>query len=107
MKYTLAAVLAAVLALSACATRNGESAAYSQSYQCESGATIVVDYPDTESATLHYRASTHALSIAISASGARYVGTQFEWWTKGAAGTLFQHDADGSTGERLEACTAD
>lgn len=47
------------------------------------------------------------MTIAISASGARYVGGGLEWWTKGSgpgsAGTLFRHVNDG-TGEIVEQC---
>lgn len=79
-----------------------------QIYVCESGAVINAAYPDTDSATLHYRGHTLQLKIAISASGARYVDERLEWWTKGsgpgAQGTLLRHNADGTSGDVLERC---
>lgn len=48
------------------------------------------------------------MRIAVSGSGARYVSDGLEWWTKGsgagAAGTLFRHLADGTSGEIIESC---
>ena len=55
-------------------------------YQCESGETILATYRSTDSARVQ---------IAVSGSGARYVGGGLEWWTKGSGaeseGTLFRH----------------
>lgn len=77
-------------------------------YRCESGATIQVHYPSNSTATVTYAEQTLAMTIAVSASGARYVGEQLEWWTKGAGvgskGTLFRHEPDGTTGEAVERC---
>jgi len=79
-----------------------------QIFVCQSGAVINAAYPDTDSATLHYRGHTLQLKIAVSASGARYVDEQLEWWTKGsgpgAQGTLLRHNADGTSGDVLERC---
>lgn len=78
-------------------------------YRCESGATIAATYSSTETATVHYKGSSHSMQIAVSGSGARYVGDGLEWWTKGSGpestGTLFQHAPDGSTGDVIENCT--
>ncbi|MGV8923351.1 MAG: MliC family protein, partial [Thermomonas sp.] len=45
-----------------------------------------------------------------SGSGARYVGSDLEWWTKGSGsgseGTLLRHQADGTSGEIVESCKA-
>lgn len=77
-------------------------------YRCASGARITASYPSTESATVQYKDNSYAMQIAISASGARYVGGGLEWWTKGSGpgseGTLFRHMADGSSGDILESC---
>lgn len=79
-------------------------------YRCESGKTVVATYPTTDSATIQYQGVRHTLQIAVSGSGSRYVGDGFEWRTKGSGtrseGTLFQHQADGTTGESVEFCTA-
>lgn len=78
-------------------------------YQCESGQTIVATYPSTDSASVQYQGKSYQMKITISASGARYVGSGLEWWTKGsgkgAQGSLFKQK-NGSTGEMLESCTA-
>lgn len=77
-------------------------------YQCDSGETIAATYPSTGSTTIQYMGSRYTLHIAISASGARYVGDELEWWTKGSGlgseGTLFHHMADGTSGEIIELC---
>lgn len=78
-------------------------------YRCESGETIAATYPSTDSATVQYKGSNYDMHIAVSASGARYVGGELEWWTKGSGpgseGTLFRHMADGTSGEIIERCT--
>lgn len=75
------------------------------SYRCESGATIVATYPSTDSATVQYQGNTYTMQIAVSASGSRYVGGGLEWWTKGAEGTVFRHNADGTSGDSVEVCS--
>lgn len=103
---------AAVLLLGACGTAPAPAVpAGAQAYACESGARIVASYPDTDTATVTYQGRTHRLKIAVSASGARYVDERIEWWTKGsgkgASGTLLRHNADGTSGDVLELCTAE
>ncbi len=67
-------------------------------------------YTSTRSATVQYRGKTYDMHIAVSGSGARYVGDDLEWWTKGngigSEGMLLQHNVDGSTGDIIELCTA-
>lgn len=69
---------------------------------------INVSYPSTEAATVRYKGQNLEMKIAVSGSGSRYTGGGLEWWTKGsgtgAAGTLFRHLADGTTGDSVEAC---
>ncbi|MBM68911.1 MAG: hypothetical protein CME43_05490 [Haliea sp.] len=78
-------------------------------YRCASGATITAIYPTTESAEVLYQGRTYLMRSAVSASGARYVGDDREWWTRGsgpgAEGTLFRHLPDKTSGEPLEVCT--
>ncbi|MBZ0070600.1 MAG: MliC family protein [Gammaproteobacteria bacterium] len=78
-------------------------------YRCESGETIAATYPSSDSATLQYKGGSYEMQIAVSGSGARYVGGELEWWTKGfgpgSEGTLFHHMADGTSGEIIEHCT--
>lgn len=73
-------------------------------YICDSGAKITATYPDTDSAHVSYLGHEHIMHIAIAASGARYVGDQLVWWTKGPEGTLFQRHADGDN-SILEQCS--
>lgn len=111
----------AILLVAACANAPSEQAddrasaatppAFSgQSYHCESGEVIVASFPSTDSAKVQYKGNSYTLRIAVSGSGARYVGDGLEWWTKGtgagAEGALFRHMADGTSGEIIEQCTA-
>ena len=57
------------------------------SYVCKDGRTVQASYPDTSTAVLGLEGQIHRLHIAVSADGARYVGTHWQWWTKG------MHDA--------------
>ncbi|KPF83452.1 hypothetical protein IP78_02080 [Brevundimonas sp. AAP58] len=50
-------------------------------YACESGKTVQAQYIDTETAQVVYDGQTYAMRIAVSGSGARYVGSGLEWWT--------------------------
>lgn len=54
-------------------------------YRCEDGRTLRAAYPDSETAILEVGGQTHRLNVARSASGARYVGDGWQWWTKGMA----------------------
>lgn len=98
----------AAAALPTAAAPQSSSALAVYSYRCDSGATIDVYYPSTQTAVIRYQERTHTMNIAISGSGARYTGDGMEWWSKGsgpgAAGTLFRHLRDGSTGDSIETC---
>lgn len=109
------AVWAALFFITACTAphpdgRAVDSTSEKETYLCESGVVVVASYPDTDSAVITYRGKVYPLRIAISASGARYVHEQVEWWTKGSGkgstGSLFRHNSDGSSGDLLELCTA-
>lgn len=111
--YTLMA-LAPALFLMACAgssqTGSQEAATASMhNYQCESGVTIAATYPTSNTAMVRYQGNSYDMDIAVSASGARYVGDKLEWWTKGSGagseGLLLQHMADGTSGDTIESCT--
>ena len=79
-------------------------------YRCDSGETIAATYASTDAATVSYKGSDHKMEIAVSGSGARYVGSDLEWWTKGSGsgseGTLLRHKTDGTSGEIVESCKA-
>ena len=111
--------LACILLASGCANfHNADHAqvgaslpvAGAHDYQCESGETITAAYSSTDTATVRYKARTYTMQIAISGSGARYVGEGFEWWTKssgpGSEGMLLRHNTDDTTGEIVERCNA-
>jgi len=114
MRY-LAIVL--ILFLSACgqsstdhaaSTKQSSDSGLSFTYQCESGKTIKVLYPTDSTAVVEYDNRRLQMKVAVSGSGARYVGEGLEWWSKGsgedASGTLFRHLKDGTTGEAVEQC---
>ncbi|WP_298159563.1 DUF4232 domain-containing protein [Brevundimonas sp.] len=49
-------------------------------YACESGQTVMLQYPDTATASVAYKGQTYALRLVPSGSGARYSGSGLEWW---------------------------
>ncbi len=120
MKLVIAPMVASILFITACATsqpQDAQTAAPSPAtpvtyhYVCDSGETIEAAYPTTDSARVDYQNTTYNMQVAVSGSGARYVGGGLEWRTKGSGsgsqGTLFQHNADDTSGKRLESCTAE
>ena len=120
MKIIGSLAISSILLLSACASSPQEqegakasaatpSTSSAHKYRCESGEAIAAAYPSADSATVKYKGSSYSMQIAVSGSGARYVGGELEWWTKGSGtgseGTLFRHNADGTTGDSVEVCT--
>lgn len=75
-----------------------------RTYECNDGRAIRASYPDTDHAVVAYQDQQRRMHIAVSADGARYVGNDYEWWTRGADATLFTHADDGSTGDKVTAC---
>lgn len=57
-------------------------------YVCGDGRTLSALYTGRETAQLKVGGSSHLLTVAPSASGARYTGDALQWWTKGDEGTL-------------------
>lgn len=55
---------------------------------CDNEQTIAVAYPDTDHAILYHEGEFILLKNVISASGSRYTGEGWQWWTKGDEGTL-------------------
>lgn len=109
--------IALIVFLSACgqsstdgpaSAEQSSDASLSFKYQCESGKTIKVSYPTDSTAVMEYDNRRLQMEIAVSGSGARYVGERLEWWTKGsgegASGTLFRHLEDGTSGGAIEQC---
>ncbi|SOD41033.1 MliC family protein [Nitrosovibrio sp. Nv4] len=77
-------------------------------YHCKSGRTVDASYHSHTTANVLYEGRMQEMKVAVSGSGARYVGGGLEWWTKGrgqgSEGTLFRHADDGTTGEIIEMC---
>ena len=112
MKTLIPLTFASILLVSGCVSAPQESVAAqssaAHSYLCQSGETIAAAYPSTDATVIRYKGNTYNMQIAVSASGARYVGGELEWWTKGSGagseGTLFRHLADGTSGQVIESC---
>ena len=82
-------------------------------YRCESGREVQVSPPPFDDApiSVRYEGATRTMHVVRSASGARYAGGGYEWWTKGtgpgATGMLGRYP-DGDTSavaEPLESCS--
>lgn len=120
MKILAPIAFASIVLVSACASSPQDkvnaqmplmasSTSSVHNYRCVSGEVITIAYPSTDSATVKYKGNNYLMKIAVSASGARYIGGELEWWTKGfgsgSEGTLFRHLADGTSGDSIEHCT--
>lgn len=58
-------------------------------YACPDGSTVEARYPTPDRAEIIHDGQEINMVIAVSASGARYVGEGWQWWTKGMTeGTL-------------------
>lgn len=99
-------VLVLVMILTGC-SQLSEPESTRTAYECDSGRTIHVPYTSDELAIVEYRGRTIRLTSAVSASGARYIGEDLEWWTKGSSpgseGILSSKGAGGA-GEIMESC---
>lgn len=105
-------LIAGMAGLAGCAQlKTGSAEQAWQRYQCDSGMVAEVRYPDADSAEVKYDGRRYRMQTAVSASGARYVGKNLEWWSKGSGpgsmGLLLQHNADGSSGDVQDVCTAE
>ncbi|HLQ86626.1 MAG TPA: MliC family protein [Salinisphaeraceae bacterium] len=106
-------IVLSALFLAGCAGQtatNNNTAAFSATYECNNGEQIQVHYLPPDEATITLDERSIDMHIAVSGSGARYVGDGLEWWTKGSgpgsSATLFAHDpATGASGERITRCT--
>ncbi|HEY4585763.1 MAG TPA: DUF4232 domain-containing protein, partial [Brevundimonas sp.] len=79
-------------------------------YACESGKTVVVAYPDAQTARVSYEGKDYVLTSVVSASGARYAGQGLEWWTASRgeteSGTLSRMgQGDQAGGVIIERCS--
>ncbi|HLS19284.1 MAG TPA: MliC family protein [Paracoccaceae bacterium] len=92
--------LIAALALGACeqgaldgnmftAADRSEATAEVIRYECADGSVVKARYPAADRAEISHDGQVIEMRIAISGSGARYIGDGWEWWTKGMSeGTL-------------------
>lgn len=72
------------LTLAACTTHPVDRANGNWiSYTCSDGQVVKASYPDSDTALLDIKGELQRLHIAISGSGARYIGGGWQWWTKG------------------------
>lgn len=91
------AVIAAPFALAACGDPAVPSspdpapppvvapAAQPVAFTCADGSALEVSYPDRDTAVIVRDGQSVTLTSAISASGARYTGSGWQWWSRGAA----------------------
>lgn len=56
-------------------------------YRCADGRSVQATYANGDHARLLIDGRPYRLTVAVSASGARYLGEGWQWWTKG------MHDA--------------
>lgn len=87
--------LAVPLAMAACSPKSAPAPAAVGgpstpwiTYVCDDGRTFQALYPDANTARLRLGGQEHTLAIAVSGSGARYVGEGLQWWNKGDQGFL-------------------
>ena len=77
-------------------------------YACESGETVQVRYDGVEVAEVAYKGRTYTMRASASASGARFVGSDLEWWTRTREGreeaVLSRVGASEIGGSVLERC---
>lgn len=99
LHFSAAACVAALLGLAACnkpaeqakapeapaaaTPAPAPAASTPTTYACDDGASVKASYPDADTAVVELDGKAHTLKIAVSASGARYVGDGLQWWTKG------------------------
>lgn len=63
--------------------RRASGATAKTTYQCPDGSLIEAWYPTTDTARIVYQGRSIEMASAVSASGARYIGGGWQWWTKG------------------------
>lgn len=66
-------------------------------YRCADGSSVEARYPTSDTAKITHSGRSTDMSIAVSASGARYVGGGLEWWTKGMTQGTLSRLAPGET----------
>lgn len=77
--------------------RRAASSLAKTTYRCSDGSVVEAWYPTTNTAKIRYQGRSLELTSAISASGARYIGSGWQWWTKGLTEGLLAPLADGES----------
>lgn len=98
MKSQIAFAILITTALSACgediSNRKIELSETLSRYQCDNNSVIKVDYNDSNEAIVHFNEQVVKLKVARSASGTKYQGDGFVWWTKNNEGMLLRQEQD-------------
>ncbi|CAO1652955.1 MliC family protein [Parasphingorhabdus sp. NYA22] len=93
--------LIATLLLAACADAGTDQPTFESAsttvYQCNDGSVVEASYPTSETAQVVIQGKPIEMASAVSASGARYVGGGWEWWTKGMTEGMLSPLAEGET----------
>lgn len=63
--------------------RRSQGVAQTITYRCSDGSAIEARYRTSDGANITYLGQSIEMTTAVSASGSRYVGGGWEWWTKG------------------------
>lgn len=66
-------------------------------YLCPDGSVIEAWYPTTDTARVVYQGRSIEMTSVVSASGARYVGGGWQWWTKGTTEGMLSPLAEGES----------
>ena len=77
-------------------------------YECHGGSTLTVQYMNTKNkqsfALLTVDGRKMLFVNVLAASGAKYVGDHYTWWTKGPEGSLTDETADPNAPPMLAEC---
>ena len=77
-------------------------------YECRGGSTLTVQYMNTKNkqsfALLTVDGRKMLFVNVLAASGAKYVGDHYTWWTKGPEGSLTDDTADPNGPPMLADC---
>ncbi|MDN7176530.1 MliC family protein [Caballeronia sp. SEWSISQ10-4 2] len=77
-------------------------------YKCSSGNSLTVQYMNTKNkqsfALLTVDGRKMLFVNVLAASGAKYVGDHYTWWTKGPEGSLTDDTADPNAAPMLAGC---
>jgi membrane-bound inhibitor of C-type lysozyme len=77
-------------------------------YKCSSGNSLTVQYMNTKNkqsfALLSVNGRKMLFVNVLAASGAKYVGDHYTWWTKGPEGSLTDDTADPNAAPMLAGC---